>query len=499
MQEEKEFIINSATTEHADTLKEAAIEYERAATDLNRFIWEATNPQHAYNRNMMLRNWFQVKHADKVFAIGRIINRKGSIQVEGGTGYAVQMAINSGKPVVIFDQGTKKEPVNKWKEWDGNGFVIVDTPVLTKDYAGIGTRDINDAGVQAIKDVYAKTRKAVATKDVVTLRKLHNIETPFPGVETMQNTGLTIDKSNEFIDLLQKEIISQAHIANSGHNANYMFSYGLRWAWKFPTKNEKSLQADAYRKEFFGKGKEYQRPDRVSINQKYDGNYAYYSTDQNNKPLPSMDELNPIKQFIEETYGIDLSNYDAMLANVYFDGSFINQHRDNTESKTAEGYEVVVLNLGSDGALYYDTNLYSGYNKYETKGELPLTNGGIYSFGADGVNRFKFHHRVESGLRSDVNPLKPIKLADDSIIENYRITLTFRRVQDLETGMPAKPAKTRGQQKPTLLPVTKKSKVIITPKNYTASTAIQNPKALHIYTENINSLDSIRFGAICGK
>ena len=36
-------------------------------------------------------------------------------------------------------------------------FTPIDTPVLTKNFAGIGTREINDAGKQAIRDVYDKT------------------------------------------------------------------------------------------------------------------------------------------------------------------------------------------------------------------------------------------------------------------------------------------------------------------------------------------------------
>ena len=99
----------------------------------------------------MLRNWFQVYYADKIFAIGKI-NKKN--KVDGGTGYAVQMAINNSKPVVVFDLND-----NQWKEWDYNLNIwqSIDTPILTKNFAGIGTREITQAGVNAIREVYQKT------------------------------------------------------------------------------------------------------------------------------------------------------------------------------------------------------------------------------------------------------------------------------------------------------------------------------------------------------
>lgn len=116
-----------------------------------------------YVGKLVRRDWLQVKNADAVFAIGRILdkneigNRKyvnttDHKVVDGGTGYAVQMAINNNKPVHVFDQ-TK----NQWFIWDGNDFIPEDTPVLTRRFAGIGTRELNDSGRKAIKDVFNKT------------------------------------------------------------------------------------------------------------------------------------------------------------------------------------------------------------------------------------------------------------------------------------------------------------------------------------------------------
>lgn len=114
----------------------------------------------------LIRNWSQVKYADAIFAIGTIAqsgeklfpNKPGDTRVAlapsvtGGTGYAVGMAINEGKPVHVFDQSKKS-----WFVWDGKQFVQENTPTLTKNFAGIGTRQLTEVGKQAIRDVYAKT------------------------------------------------------------------------------------------------------------------------------------------------------------------------------------------------------------------------------------------------------------------------------------------------------------------------------------------------------
>ena len=105
-----------------------------------------------YVNNLLRRNWQQVKNADAIFAIGHISNNI----VDGGTGWAVQMAIDNGKPVHVFDQVT-----NKWYEYNNGKWVEESTPVLTPNFAGIGTRDINEAGKRAIEEVYENTQKSL--------------------------------------------------------------------------------------------------------------------------------------------------------------------------------------------------------------------------------------------------------------------------------------------------------------------------------------------------
>jgi len=120
---------------------------------------------------LVQRNWFQVHYSQAIFAIGYIVepdktdfrgfvNKTGKHIVAGGTGWAVEMAIQKNKPVYIFDMEE-----NCWVTWvlldeedfSSNQFFVFNTPILTPHFAGIGSRQITPLGEQAIRDVYTKT------------------------------------------------------------------------------------------------------------------------------------------------------------------------------------------------------------------------------------------------------------------------------------------------------------------------------------------------------
>jgi len=85
-----------------------------------------------------------------VFAVGHIVGKGGKIfpnqsndtrtastvVVQGGTGYAVGMAILEGKPVYVYDQ-----EIGRWAANIGGTWKWLDeVPTLTTKFAGIGTR-----------------------------------------------------------------------------------------------------------------------------------------------------------------------------------------------------------------------------------------------------------------------------------------------------------------------------------------------------------------------
>lgn len=117
--------------------------------------------------NLLARNWAQVKYSTQVFAIGTIVEpgakspkgyySKAKIQtVDGGTGYAVMMAINNLREVFVFDQIKLK-----WFRWSYSTMSFIElkeTPkIKTQNFAGIGTREITSDGIKAIEEVYRKT------------------------------------------------------------------------------------------------------------------------------------------------------------------------------------------------------------------------------------------------------------------------------------------------------------------------------------------------------
>ena len=60
----------------------------------------------------------------------------------GGTGWAVQVAVDHKKPIYFFEQND-----NQWYYYDyeSDRFEIYEEiPKLTEKFAGIGTREIND-------------------------------------------------------------------------------------------------------------------------------------------------------------------------------------------------------------------------------------------------------------------------------------------------------------------------------------------------------------------
>jgi hypothetical protein len=171
----------------------------------------------AMKDSRLIRNWSQVKHSDAIFAIGYIIEKGGKMfphqrtdtrkaitpSVGGGTGYAVGMAINNNKPVYIFNQEKTNGYEIGWYKWDNNDFIKIKTPKLTKDFAGIGTRKINEIGKQAIRDVYTKT---VANMENASKKKIVKGSNKPETSDEYQYYGkkyvMILNELNEVIDVL---------------------------------------------------------------------------------------------------------------------------------------------------------------------------------------------------------------------------------------------------------------------------------------------------------
>ena len=88
---------------------------------------------------LLARDFYQVDKSDGVFAIANITSSQRA--VEGGTNMAVQVGIKQGKPVHVYDLNTES-----WYQYNQSTgrFQVEDTPVLTKSFAGVGTRNIQN-------------------------------------------------------------------------------------------------------------------------------------------------------------------------------------------------------------------------------------------------------------------------------------------------------------------------------------------------------------------
>lgn len=103
-----------------------------------------------YVKNLLRRNYFQVVDSDALIAAGKVedVPNVGK-RVSGGTAWAFYMAIEQGKPAYIFNQTD-----NQWYKGEGKELIRVSPESIPryKTIAGVGTRDLNDAGRKALND-----------------------------------------------------------------------------------------------------------------------------------------------------------------------------------------------------------------------------------------------------------------------------------------------------------------------------------------------------------
>ena len=164
------------------------------------------NPKRKETIAKLARNWFQVKNSDTIIAIAPIDD---SLKfVKGGTGWAVAMAQANAntRPRNINVFNTKD---NTWYIWNEKpsvmSFVKTAAPTLTKDFAGIGSRQDNGTmtpeSIQAIRDVYEKTF-GKPTDDGPVSKKA--VTTPVNGgsVTTIDN-AFTEKESKDYVDKVE--------------------------------------------------------------------------------------------------------------------------------------------------------------------------------------------------------------------------------------------------------------------------------------------------------
>lgn len=96
--------------------------------------------------NLLRRNYYQVGNSKAVYAVSTMING----EVQGGTAWATQMYLdmNPDNPeCYVFEQTEAR-----WYSRQNNAWNVIDAPPSPSGiWAGIGSRDLNKAGKDAIR------------------------------------------------------------------------------------------------------------------------------------------------------------------------------------------------------------------------------------------------------------------------------------------------------------------------------------------------------------
>jgi len=310
-------------------------------------------------------------------------------------------------------------------------FISIMEPVSEDFIASTKKTDILDEVFDRLSDPKNKffrnyvevTPGRAVTKPAANVN-VKTISEPYGVVVAETNPSET--KTIDFINLIQPQIKAQAYQEN--RTGNKMFMYGLRWT----RKNTASKPLN---------NKSYANKGLPITDAKATDGYVYDTVDQNGNALAPVSNLKPIIAEIEKSLGIDMSNYDAVIGNIYLPGQRIQTHRDTTESLSARNYPVVVYTIGAGNAInVYENVKNPGSASFasDKKIAIPTKNGTIYTFGMGGKGRFELGHDTPHAVKKG-DTLDPITMPDGTVIKDYTITLTFRRAGDLAPGMPSSP------------------------------------------------------------
>jgi len=170
-QNQKQYVNENLIILDENALKEADKPTKDASLHLGRSLGSS-----AYVRNLLRRNYFQIKNTEIVFAISDFEeNQKWkspfSVGIQGGTAWACQMFANNQRSnnrrglIGLYLYAQKK---NAWfqcflAEGDGkiNWVRLESNPNLPNDgiYTGIGSRYLTPNGKEAIEELYKQQKQ----------------------------------------------------------------------------------------------------------------------------------------------------------------------------------------------------------------------------------------------------------------------------------------------------------------------------------------------------
>lgn len=241
------------------------------------------------------------------------------------------------------------------------------------------------------------------------------------GVKIIGN-ALTSSEEAEIFQIIKPFLESQGSRSNKGKNAPIMIGMGLRWDYKSNNPGKTPVEIK----------------ETIVNSQGQRNKYAYYDVAIDGTALGAIPPR--LKELMTKATGVDASNYDGAIINIYQENGFISAHADVDESVTAINYPVIVANIGGAGSLSIEgVNSQKDKRGYASKEYIDeaLSSGSAYIFGEEGKNRDVYHRTLPSRGRGN---LPKLTIRGQTIPANaYRISVTLRRVRDLEFGMPDAP------------------------------------------------------------
>jgi hypothetical protein len=230
-----------------------------------------------------------------------------------------------------------------------------------------------------------------------------------PGIYVNQ-AALTKEEQLELFDYLKPYLEEQAAKTLKGTESSKMIGLGLRWDYTSNNAGRKAVNI----------------PDPIVNNKKY----GYYTESINGQPLGQITPR--FRALMQKATGVDMTNYDGAIINLYEKDTFIPSHNDVDESKSAIKYPVIGINLGGKGNFSIE--------RIPGAGQLSLEAGTGYIFGVDGVNR-EVWHRTFPTPQDTFLPELTTKIDGKTYpAGSYRITITMRRVMPLTEAMPEAPS-----------------------------------------------------------
>lgn len=146
-----------------DELKEADDPLRKANISLKRFL----PYKNFYVINLLRRNWFQIRYADSVYAVGVRNDKNSPHRISGGTAWACQMYIDkciedgSDAKLYFYDQDEQSLYCYILNQYSNqislhNSFVKIDENIARPSgiYAAIGIRELNEHGRRFIKNIF---------------------------------------------------------------------------------------------------------------------------------------------------------------------------------------------------------------------------------------------------------------------------------------------------------------------------------------------------------